>query len=140
MVRQYPSRHYQNSSPCDTNISNKKIVYPDNKGLVSILAPTDGTHPSVISHISSVKEGSISVVDAIEHVSYPNKKECMVDRQQLIHTFASSVPGSSKTANLRCHQNDDGGISDTSDKVQKSVHFDKLPCLPKVSATKTNMI
>ena len=135
IVRHYPSRHYHNPSQCDTtNVSSKKMVYPDNKGLVSILTPTDGNQPCVISHISSVKDSSRSA-DTIQLVSNPNKKECVIERQQHIHTFSSTVPIPSKTVNLRCHQNDDGGISDTS-TVQKSVHFEKLPYHPKVRSCK----
>ena len=133
--RHYPSRHYHNTpNQCDTtNISNKKVAFPDNKGIVSILTPTDGNQPSVISHISSIKDNSVNV-DTIQLVSNPNRKDCVITRQQQqhLHPYSSTLPiPSNKTVNLRCHQNEDGSTSDTS-TIQKSVHFEKLPYLQKV--------
>ena len=102
--------HQPTQPQCDTmNMSSKKIMdYPgDNKELVSILAPTDGggNQTSVISHINS-------------------------RHQHSTQAYSSTIP--SKTANLRCNQNDDGGSSDSS-TVQKSVHFEKLPYIEKVN-------
>ena len=114
-------------------MSNKKGIYPDNKGIVSILTPTDGNAPpSVISHISSMKDSTVTV-DTIQLVSNPNKKDCMISRQQPhhIHPYSSNLTVPTKTFNIRCHQIDDGANSDTS-TIQKSVHFEKLPYLQKV--------
>jgi hypothetical protein len=136
LTRHYPSRHYHNTgNQCDTSsMSNKKGIHPDNKGIVSILTPTDGNAPpSVISHISSMKDSTVTV-DSIQLVSNPNKKDYVISRQQPrhLHPYASTVTVPTKTYNIRCHQNDDGANSDTS-SIPKSVHFEKLPYLQKVS-------
>ena len=134
MVRQYSSRQqYHHPPQCDTNVSSNKIVYPENKGLVSILlTPTDGHQPSVISHISNVKHSSIST-DTLQLVNNPNKKVCGSEReQQPVHQYSSTFSMPSKTVNPRCNQSDDSGNSDTG-TIQKSVHFDKLPFPQRVS-------
>ena len=136
LTRHYPSRHYHNTgNQCDSSsMSNKKGIYPDNKGIVSILTPTDGNAPpSVISHISSMKDSTITV-DSIQLVSNPNKKECVISRQQPhhLHTYSSTHTAPTKTFNIRGHQNDDGANSDTS-TIQKSVHFENFPYRQKVS-------
>lgn len=144
LTRHYPSRHYHNTTiqqqqqQCDTKNSNKKMMgYScENKGLVSILtSPEAGSQqPSIISHISSVKDNSIAM-DHIQLVSNPNsKKDCVISRHQQHghqHSFSSTLPIPSKAVNLRCHPNDDGGSSDTS-TIHKSVHFEKLPYPQKV--------
>ena len=112
------------------------MVYPhhDSKGVVSILAPssTEGNESSVLSHISTVKDLNLAT-DAIRIVSNPNKKDCPINRQlQQPYTCSSTLPIPSKNVSIRCHQNEEGGISDTSSTVQKSVHFEKLPYLHKV--------
>ena len=114
------------------------MVYPhhDSKGVVSILAPssTEENESSVLSHISTVKDHNLGV-DAIRIVSNPNKKDCSINRQiQQPYSCSSTLPiAPSKSVSIRCHQNEDGGISDTSSStVQKSVHFEKLPYVHKV--------
>ena len=102
--------------------------------MASILThnPNEGNESPILSHISTVKDHNLGV-DAMRFVSTPNKKDCPVNRQlQQPYPSTSTLPIPSKNINLRCHQNEDGGISDTSSTVQKSIHFEKLPYLQKV--------
>ena len=131
LIRQHPSRHYHRPTQCDTNVSANKIVYPENKGLLSILTPTDGQQQSVISHISHAKDSPISN-DNIQLVTNPNKKGYGSESEQYGHQFSSTFSMPSKAVNLRCSQNDDSSNSDTG-TIQKSVHFEELPRPQRVS-------